>query len=330
MAHATVDVVVATRDRPAPLVRCLEALARQTHTEFGVVVVDDGSARPVDTVVPAALREQLRLRVLRRTTSGGPARARNEGVRASEAPYVAFVDDDVCAHPALLARHLAAIERGGRGTVSIGPLLAPGDWRPTPWNRWEAEQLAKEYGRMQRGEYAPTWRQFHTGNACLERRDFLAAGGFDERFTRAEDIELGLRLWEGGCHFTFEPEAIGWHYADRRLEAWLNIPRAYGRYDVVIDALHPQVGWLEVLRRELDERHPWLRAVRGPLGHRAVRPAARQAAVLLARGLASAGVTRPAMRALSLVYELEYRAALSEALARPPVLEGPAPAAVVA
>jgi tRNA uridine 5-carboxymethylaminomethyl modification enzyme len=41
------------------------------------------------------------------------------------------------------------------------------------------------------GVYDPTWRQFFTGNAVV-RRDYLVdAGGFDESFTRAEDIELG-------------------------------------------------------------------------------------------------------------------------------------------
>src|SRR6185295_4881663 len=101
----------------------------------------------------------------------------------------------------------ANIKRGPHSVV-IGPLAAPPDWRPTPWNRWEAETVEAEYDRMIRGVYEPTWRQFFTGNAFLRRADFLDAGGFNETFRRAEDIELGYRLHRLGCEFVFEPEAI--------------------------------------------------------------------------------------------------------------------------
>src|SRR5690606_14127087 len=121
----------------------------------------------------------LNLRLLRNEVSRGPAAARNRAVAAGDAPYVAFIDDDVRAEPDLLARQAAMMRARGPNTILIGPLCAPPDWRPTAWNRWEAAQLEVEYGRMARGEYRPTWRQFHTGNAFLPRATFEALGGFD-------------------------------------------------------------------------------------------------------------------------------------------------------
>ena len=43
----------------------------------------------------------------------------------------------------------------------------------------------------------------------------LASGGFDERYRRAEDIELAHRLEKLGVQFFFNMEAVGYHYAER-------------------------------------------------------------------------------------------------------------------
>ena len=313
-----VDVVIATKDRPQSLARTLEALAVQSFRDFAVVVVDDGSREPVANALPPGLAGRLQLRVVRREQSGGPGPARNAGVAAGDGMWIAFIDDDIETDPDMLARHLAAVERAGPGAVSIGPCLAPPGWRSTVWNHWDAAKVEHEYERMLRGEYEPTWRQFFTGNVFLRRADFLAVEGFDERFKRAEDIELGLRLHERGCRFVFTHDAVAYHHSERSLAGWLGVPRAYGRFDVVIDALHPAERWLATIRQEERERRAFKRTVRRILGQPVLRPVSTRAATWTARALWRAGVARPAMRALSLAYALEYRAALAGALAEPP------------
>ncbi|MCC6381910.1 MAG: glycosyltransferase [Dehalococcoidia bacterium] len=307
------DVVIPTCNRQEQLLRCLAALCEQTFGDFGVIVVDDGSDPPVAGGIPAAVAHALALRVVVRA-NGGPAAARNAGAALSTANVLAFIDDDVEAMPDLLRWHMAALAEGDRRVV-FGPLLAPPDWRPTPWNFWEAATLDREYARMARGLYAPTWRQFFTGNAALRRADFLAAGGFDESFTRAEDIELGLRLSRLGCRFVFEPRAAAWHRARRSLASWLAIPRQYARADVKIDLAYPEERWLDVIGGELRERGRLVQ-----LASNATRrlpgglPAVRAAALASARALFAARRRGSALRALSVVYDLEYRRALASAL----------------
>src|SRR5690606_20498684 len=142
-------------------------------TDIHAIVVDDGSKQPVEDVLTVDLRARLPITVLRHPISRGPAAARNRAIRHGAAPYVAFVDDDVCADPHLIERHLAVVRAVGDHVISIGPLSAPPDWKPTPWNRWEALQVQAEYDRMEAREYVPTWRQFHTGNAFLARKVLL-------------------------------------------------------------------------------------------------------------------------------------------------------------
>jgi GT2 family glycosyltransferase len=298
----TVEVIIATRNRHARLARTLDSLARQVGGPPALVtVVDDASEPPVEGSVP--IPAGLPVRIVRLDESGGPARARNLGARASSATLLAFVDDDVDADPLWLQQHLVAASHAA--TVSIGPLLAPPDWRPTPWNRWEAATLANEYRRMARGEYQATFRQFFTGNAVVPRALFEASGGFDERFLRAEDVELGIRLERAGARFAFTSAAIGWHYAHRSLASWRKIPRQYAFYDGVIGALHDP-GWGAMIDRELAGRsgttRAFLRVARTGLAGAAVTGAALYGGIVLSRG----PVLPIGQRLLSLAWQAEY------------------------
>lgn len=312
-----ISVVIPTYNRHEPLNRCLAALAAQTCRDFEVIVVDDGSDPPVQSLLTPEFAGSPIVTVLRAPANGGPGRARNLGVAAARGEFVAFIDDDVVADHRLLERHLARAEASHGRLVQFGPLAAPADWRPTPWNLWEARTLEIEYRRMQRGSYSPTWKQFFTGNAFLSKADFLAAGGFDERFTRAEDIELGYRLEKAGGRFAFVPDAVGWHYSDRSLTSWLRIPRDYARFDVVIDALHPEMGWLKHVQRQQKRRHAYTRLAGRILSGLSIETAGVQVAVRIARLTHRVGLHRVTLPVLSFAYAVEYSRALRDATREP-------------
>lgn len=310
------DVVIATKDRPDALARCLLGLIDQTHRDFGVVVVDDGSEVPLREVVEQARFSDLRCTVIR-TENAGPASARNTGAGAATGDYLVFVDDDVLADRRLVEVHLRAVVQPHapeHPIVSFGPFVQPADWVPTPWNLWEARQARKEAEAMLAGAYEPTWRQFHTGNNCVPRAAFEAAGGFDTDFKRAEDDEFALRLDDAGCVFRFEPSAIAWHYSVRTRRAWLDIPRAYARFDVEIDRMHPHTGYLDAKIEELEDRRLPLRLARRVFGGRAARLGI-ELATRSGAALYRLGRVDEAMGALSVAYDLSYVDSLRRARA---------------
>ena len=262
MSLPSCDVVIATRNRPEALDRCLSGLMEQTHRRFRVVVVDDHGDVSLQPVVDDPRFAELDVTLTRLERQMGPAAARNAGVAEATGDFCMFIDDDVRPDRHFIDVHLRTVSQShdpGAPIVSFGPFVQPADWDPTPWNLWEARQAKKEADAMLRGDYEPTWRQFHTGNNCVPVATFREVGGFDPDFTRAEDDEFALRLHDVGCVFTFAPAAIAWHYAHRSLEAWLAIPRAYAHFDVQIDRLHPDADYLANKRRELEDRRSPLR-----------------------------------------------------------------------
>ena len=145
-----------------------------------VVVVDD---RPsgADLDLPDGVR-------VLRSWGGGPAAARNTGWRATDAAWVAFLDDDVLP-PAdwvdLLRRDLAACDADAGASQGRLRVPLPTDRRPTDWERSTA------------GLETAVWA---TADMAYRRAALEDVGGFDERFPRAyrEDADLGLRVQAAG------------------------------------------------------------------------------------------------------------------------------------
>lgn len=194
-----VSVVVPTYRRPAPLARCLDALAGQDLDPAGyeILVADDAASEPTRRQVEAfARRCRAPVRYLAVVGSHGPAAARNVGWRAAGGEVVAFTDDDCLPDPRWLTEALAAFRAGVAAVVgrTVVPLPEP----PTDYERNEAGLESAE---------------FVTAN-CLVRRDELeAVGGFDERFRAAwrEDSDLHFALLRRGARIVKAPAAVVVH-----------------------------------------------------------------------------------------------------------------------
>ncbi|MGH9134918.1 MAG: glycosyltransferase family 2 protein, partial [Ilumatobacteraceae bacterium] len=256
----TVSVVIPTFNRRQRLHRVLLALADQTYCgDLEVVVVSDGSTDGTDEYLtsggtPLAV-------VASAQPNQGPAVARNRGVDLATRQLVVFIDDDVVPDRGLIKAHVDNHAALGADHVVIGPMLDPPDHEMSPWVRWEQAMLAKQYAAMARGDYAPTARQFYTGNASVLRRHVVEAGGFDPSLRRAEDVELAYRLADLGLRFAFEPAAIGYHYAERTFESWWATGYAYGRNEVVMardGGRRNVLGWVA---DEFHDRHALVRSL---------------------------------------------------------------------
>jgi len=258
MSGPKVSVVVPTYNRLRRLQRVLTALDEQTtpRSKYEVIVVSDGSTDGTDEHLRAKQTDHF---VFVAQENAGPAAARNRGVELARGDLVLFIDDDVIASPDLVEAHLTSHAEHGPDRVVIGPMLTPPDFDMTSWVRWEQAMLYKQYDAMKRGDYQPTFRQFYTGNASVPREELLQVGGFDVRFRRAEDVELSYRLRDAGLGFVFNPDAIGWHYAERPFQSWLQNAHDYGANDVIFARDHGRGLVLDLVRKEVQRRHVFVR-----------------------------------------------------------------------
>jgi glycosyltransferase involved in cell wall biosynthesis len=194
-----VSVVVLTRNRARRLEAALASLHGQTigSERFEVIVVDDGSTDDTsDVLAREAERGELKLNVITRDTSGGPAVARNDAWRAATGRVVAFMDDDCTAEPGWLDAGLDAL--GGSSDRFVQGATAP---------------MPEELPRL--GPFAYTYDiaeptgDFPTCNMLYPRELIERLGGFDEDTFEGwgEDTDLAWRAKRAGAEAVFEPAA---------------------------------------------------------------------------------------------------------------------------
>lgn len=228
-------VVVPTYRRPDLLTNCLHALLGQSLAEdrYEIVVVDDGHDDATREAVEriAALMPRPRIRYLRPPHGRGPAVARNCGWRATDAPIVAFTDDDTRPDAHWLQHGMNALVRN-RGWVAVAGQVE------VPRTSGTAQARPTDHELMTRGLETA---EFVTANAFVWRTALERIGGFDERFLRAwrEDSDLHFRLQKIG-HVGRAPLALVWHPVRR--ERWGVSLRQQRNvfFDALLYAKHPR------------------------------------------------------------------------------------------
>ena len=176
-------MVIPTARRETRLAFALEALAAQTlaRERFEVVVVREDFPGP-----KAGAPEGLSVRFVAVAPGMGASANRNAGWRATDAPLVAFTDDDCRPDPEWLER---LVEKAGRNPGAI----LQGATVPDP------DELARLHGLAVTQSILGPSPWYQTCNIAYPRALLEELGGFDERFDGGEDADLGLRAVESGA-----------------------------------------------------------------------------------------------------------------------------------
>ena len=226
-----VSVVVASYNGGRALPATLAALERQRYRNFEVVVVDDGSTVPLETVVRSAALT-VPVTVVRSPINRGRSTARNVGLECAGGEAVVFLDDDMLAPPemtgalALRQQHTAGcLFIGFRENTDAKVFFDAGEARPRierDW-RYRSDRGAGRQIRLSADQNAPSPERTafeplsETGqlkdlghcrvigfwdlpamvaghSLCVARNDAIGVGGFpEEHFSGwgAEDLAFG-------------------------------------------------------------------------------------------------------------------------------------------
>lgn len=194
----SVGVVVSTYDRAELLPSLVEGLSAQTLDGYEVVIVDNGSRDQTPEVLARLAADDPRIRLLRKEDNAGPAAARNLGWQSTDAPLIAFIDDDCVPDPGWLSALVAAAERADIVQGRTIPLAGEED-QPLWFDR--SQKIEAWSGR------------YETCNLLVRREVLARLGGFDVSFPVAmgEDTDLGLRAVRAGATTAFAETALVRH-----------------------------------------------------------------------------------------------------------------------
>ena len=108
MKEALVSVVVPAYNAEEYLARTLCSVVEQTHQNFEIIVVDDGSTDETNLVATSFNSSSAKVHVIS-VPNGGVASARNLGLQAARGEFVAFLDADDIWHPRKLELQVKAL-----------------------------------------------------------------------------------------------------------------------------------------------------------------------------------------------------------------------------
>jgi glycosyltransferase involved in cell wall biosynthesis len=214
-----VSVVIRSFNRLVALGELLEALRRQRHDSFEVIVVEQSTERPRDAVARLdRLAGDPRIRVLRRWPLGG-ARARNHGVAAARGEVIVFIDDDdLPAHDDFLTQIEAPFVEDPRCMGVTCRQVDDSADRPSSLYRAAATLLCMRFSPLLRlpHNFPRHDRRIvgvsyvHGTGGAYRRAVFERFGGWDEDTPIEDETSLGIRIGRGlapGEYLAFDPRA---------------------------------------------------------------------------------------------------------------------------
>lgn len=224
-----ISAIVCTRNGSATLRECLAALGRQTHVDYEVIVVDDGS-----TDATADIARSFPFVRYAHQPAAGLSAARNRGAAEATGEILAYTDDDCMPDQDWLAR-LATAYDDPQWVAAGGPNIPP-----PPRNRIEAIVAAAPGAPThvllcdEEAEHLPGC------NFSVRKEALLAIGGFRDEFTTAgDDVDICWRLRAAGGRLRFVASAMVWHHRRFTVRAYLRQQSGYGHAEALLMKRHP-------------------------------------------------------------------------------------------
>jgi len=213
-----VSLVICTYNRKGELERLLKSLLRIEYSgDLDVMVVDDCSSENIVEMIDRfrALQDRFQIRYHRLNSNAGPAVGRNIGAGLCKGDYLWFLDSDTeVRRPSIMTDAMDFFFRfsqvgmlggeiqpmGGRQyfiSYSLFPNMAH-SVSFIPLESAPPLEIAKDV--------------LSTSNFFIRRNLFESVGGFGEKYTCLEDVDLSLRVVRRGYWRLISPKTSVTHY----------------------------------------------------------------------------------------------------------------------
>lgn len=200
-----ISVVVPTYNRKPLLGMCLNSLMNQTHNDYEIIVVDDGSTDGTPSLVKSLQGEFKGLRYFRQENQGHSV-ARNLGFSRARGEIIASTDDDCVAEGEWLERIEEGLIKHPNIAAIGGSILNPLDTR-----------ISRAHHILMYSSFFPETRKGYVRDipTCniAYRREFIKGLGFqdDKKALSYRDSLFNLEVSRRG-RILFDPEIRVLHY----------------------------------------------------------------------------------------------------------------------
>ena len=202
MSSDLVSVIIPTYRGDRFIADALACVARQTWTNWEILVIEDGSQGETESIVRefAEANPKQRVEYVRLERNQGQSVARNTGIKLARGEYIALLDVDDRWQPTHLAASVEALAAENAdlaySTVALfddATGMVIGTWGP----------YLKEIKEF---PYSLLYRCFLAPSAVVFRRDIVERVGlFEPTLTPCEDVDYWIRCAAADVRFALTP-----------------------------------------------------------------------------------------------------------------------------
>jgi len=255
MARGRVAAVIPVF-RAGFLVQALQSVMRQTRPPDEIIVVDDGSPDRAE-IAAAVARFGNRVTLVEQANLGAAA-ARNRGMTATNAEFIALLDADDEWFPAFLEEQLAALTAHPHVDLIYCDGLITGQ---TGLAGQRFMQSCPSVGPVTLESLLAQRCTVLLSGVVMRRRAAMDVGGFDLAIRRGQDFDLWLRMAHHGSQmdFTRQPLVL------RRVHDSNLSGSAIDEQERPLHVLEKAVGTMPLSPQQLDIAQERIRHLRSTL-----------------------------------------------------------------
>ena len=191
-ASMKVSVIIPVYNGAKYLKETIDSILQQSLDNFEIIAVDDCSTDGSEDIIKGYNSTKM-IYIRLEKNHGGPATARNEGIKRSHGEYIAFIDQDDLWVPKRLEIAINLLENNPKAVLLANNVLIYDERKGKNIGIWwpKFELLIKEdlKKRIIKGNI------LLTSSSVIVKKDYFQSNlGFNELYNSADDYELWYRI----------------------------------------------------------------------------------------------------------------------------------------
>lgn len=187
-----ISVIIPLYNKKATIRRTIDSILGQTHKDFEIIIVDDGSTDGSLSVIPRLMRDPAakdKIKLFSESGHHGAGWARNYGAHFAKGEYFFFCDADIILRPDALMKFKKALDENTKASYAYSAFQLG----------WKIFKSRSFDGKALRA------RNFISTMSLIKRDDFP---GFDEKLKKFQDWDIYLVMLERGKTGIFIPKVL--------------------------------------------------------------------------------------------------------------------------
>lgn len=180
-----ISIIIPTFNRAKTLERAIESVVNQTHADWELFIIDDGSTDETKEVVKSFSDSRIKYRY---QENGGVSKARNTGIQLSQFDWIALLDSDDEWLEKKLEEQVKAIKENKDCAIIHTEEIWIRNGR-----RVNQKKIHQKFGGEIFDKCIPLC-VISPSSSLIKKSVLSEVGNFDEEFTVCEDYDLWLKI----------------------------------------------------------------------------------------------------------------------------------------